>query len=81
MRSGVAGMSIEGTPAGRRASSTAAITVWGARTIGGDANADLKYVSTRRLLLYLKKSIDQGTQWVVFEPNDPSLWANQLGKS
>ena len=52
-----------------------AITVWGARTIGGDANADLKYVSTRRLLLYLKKSIDQGTQWVVFEPNDPSLWA------
>ena len=26
------------------------ITVWGARTIGGDMNADLKYVSTRRLL-------------------------------
>jgi phage tail sheath protein FI len=51
------------------------ILVWGARTVGGDANADLKYVSTRRLLLYLKKSIDQGTQWVVFEPNDPSLWA------
>jgi uncharacterized protein len=29
----------------------------------------------RRLFLYLRKSIDQGTQWVVFEPNDPGLWA------
>ena len=51
------------------------ITVWGARTIGGDMNFDLKYISTRRLLIFLEKSIDQGTQWVVFEPNDPSLWA------
>ncbi len=51
------------------------ITVWGARTLGGDANADLKYVNVRRLLLFLEKSIDHGTQWVVFEPNDPSLWA------
>jgi hypothetical protein len=51
------------------------ITVWGARTIGGDMNADLKYISTRRLLIFLERSIDEGTQWVVFEPNDPSLWA------
>jgi len=51
------------------------IRVWGARTIGGDANADLKYISVRRTLLYLRKSIDHGTQWVVFEPNDRSLWA------
>ena len=50
------------------------ITVWGARTIGGDANADLKYVNVRRTLLFLRKSIDQGTQWVVFEPNEPGLW-------
>jgi len=50
------------------------ITVWGARTIGGDANADLKYISVRRTLLFLRKSIDQGTQWVVFEPNEPGLW-------
>jgi len=50
------------------------VTVWGARTIGGDMNADLKYVSTRRLLIYLEKSIDHGTQWVVFEPNDRALW-------
>lgn len=50
------------------------IQVWGARTIGGDANGDLKYVSVRRTLLYLRKSIEQGTQWVVFEPNGPALW-------
>jgi len=51
------------------------IKVWGARTIGGDANGDLKYVNVRRTLLFLEKSIDHGTQWVVFEPNDRTLWA------
>lgn len=51
------------------------IFVWGARTIGGDDNADLKYINVRRTLLFLRESIDQGTQWVVFEPNDPGLWA------
>jgi phage tail sheath protein FI len=51
------------------------ITVWGARTIGGDANADLKYLSVRRTLIFLRESIDRGTQWVVFEPNDRTLWA------
>lgn len=50
------------------------ILVWGARTVGGDANADLKYVSVRRTLLFLEKSIRDGTQWVVFEPNTPALW-------
>jgi len=50
------------------------ILVWGARTVGGDANADLKYINVRRTLLFLRESIDEGTQWVVFEPNDPSLW-------
>src|SRR5205823_3157925 len=51
------------------------IRVWGARTLGGDANTAWKYVSVRRLFLFLRESIDQGTQWVVFEPNDPALWA------
>jgi phage tail sheath protein FI len=50
------------------------IRVWGARTVGGDANADLKYINVRRTLLYLRESIDEGTQWVVFEPNTPALW-------
>ncbi len=51
------------------------ITVWGARTLGGDANGAWKYVNVRRLFLFLRESIDEGTQWVVFEPNDSSLWA------
>jgi phage tail sheath protein FI len=51
------------------------IRVWGARTVGGDRNAEWKYVSVRRLFLFLRESIDEGTQWVVFEPNDSSLWA------
>jgi len=50
------------------------ILVWGARTIGGNSNADLKYISVRRTLLFLRESIDRGTQWVVFEPNTPALW-------
>ncbi len=51
------------------------ITIWGARTLGGDANGEWKYLSVRRLFLFLRESIDEGIQWAVFEPNDPSLWA------
>lgn len=50
------------------------ITVWGARTCGGDDNNEWRYVSVRRTFLYIAKSIDEGTQWVVFEPNDIALW-------
>lgn len=49
------------------------IRVWGARTIS--SNALWKYVSVRRLFIFLERSIYEGTQWVVFEPNDPRLWA------
>jgi len=51
------------------------VTVWGARTLGGDQNGDVKYISVRRLLIFLRESVEQGTQWVVFEPNGPQLWA------
>lgn len=50
------------------------VKVWGARTMGGDANAEFKYISTRRFFNFLRESIDEGTQWVVFEPNTSSLW-------
>jgi phage tail sheath protein FI len=50
------------------------IRVWGARTVGGNANADLKYINVRRTLLFLRESIDEGLQWAVFEPNEPGLW-------
>lgn len=38
--------------------------------------ADLKYVHVRRLLMFIEQSIIRGLQWVVFERNDPLLWAN-----
>jgi phage tail sheath protein FI len=49
------------------------ILVWGARTLSSDSI--WKYVNVRRLASFLERSIDVGTQWVVFEPNDPKLWA------
>jgi len=49
------------------------ILVWGARTLSPDA--ERKYVSVRRLMIFLERSIYEGTQWVVFEPNDERLWA------
>jgi phage tail sheath protein FI len=49
------------------------IRVWGARTISSDPI--WKYVNVRRLFLYIEESIEEGTQWVVFEPNDQRLWA------
>ncbi|UXY14691.1 phage tail sheath subtilisin-like domain-containing protein [Chitiniphilus purpureus] len=48
--------------------------VWGARTISSDP--EWKYVNVRRLFIYLEHSIDKGTQWAVFEPNNARLWAN-----
>jgi uncharacterized protein len=51
------------------------IRVWGARTLGGDANTEFKYINIRRHFSYLRDSIDKGTQWTVFEPNTPELWA------
>jgi len=50
------------------------IYVWGARTIGGDANGEYKYISTRRYFNFLRESIDEGTQFAVFEPNSSALW-------
>lgn len=49
------------------------IRVWGARTTSSDTL--WKYINVRRLFLYLEESIEEGTQWVVFEPNDEKLWA------
>lgn len=47
--------------------------VWGARVLTSDAS--WKYVNVRRLFIFVEESIDEGTQWVVFEPNDEPLWA------
>lgn len=47
--------------------------VWGARTLTSDS--EWKYINVRRLFINVEESIDEGTQWVVFEPNDEPLWA------
>jgi phage tail sheath protein FI len=49
------------------------IRVWGARTMSSDP--EWKYVNVRRLFLFVEESIEEGTQWVVFEPNDEPTWA------
>ena len=47
--------------------------VWGGRTTSNDP--DWKYINVRRLFIFVEKSIERGTQWVVFEPNDEPTWA------
>lgn len=49
------------------------IMVWGARTMSADP--EWRYVNVRRLFIYLERSIDLGTKWVVFEPNSEPTWA------
>jgi len=49
------------------------IRVWGARTLSSDAS--WRYINVRRLFNFVEKSIQTGTQWIVFEPNDAALWA------
>ena len=48
------------------------IRVSGARTLSSDP--EWRYVPVRRVFLHLASSIDQGTRWTVFEPNDERLW-------
>ena len=49
------------------------IRIWGARTTSSDP--EWKYINVRRLFLFVEESIEKGTQWVVFEPNNEQLWA------
>jgi phage tail sheath protein FI len=51
--------------------------VWGARTLKGNDQfgSQWKYVPIRRLALFIESSLYDGTQWVVFEPNDEPLWS------
>jgi phage tail sheath protein FI len=49
------------------------LLVYGARCL--TSNTSWKYINVRRLFIYVEQSIERGTQWVVFEPNDEPLWA------
>ncbi len=44
------------------------IIPWGGRTFS------LEYIHIRRMLEYTEQCIFEGTKWVIFEPNDESLW-------
>ncbi|NLS75692.1 MAG: hypothetical protein GXY76_00390 [Chloroflexi bacterium] len=49
------------------------IRVWGSRCLTSDSG--WKYVPVRRLFIFIEESLDEGLQWVVFEPNGENLWA------
>jgi phage tail sheath protein FI len=49
------------------------ILVWGARTRAAAAS-EWRYLSVRRLFNMIEESIVEGTTWIVFEPNDRTLW-------
>jgi uncharacterized protein len=53
------------------------VKVYGARTLASDPAGDPEwtYVNVRRLVNFLRESIEDGTQWVVFEPNSGELWS------
>jgi hypothetical protein len=46
--------------------------VWGARTY--TKNANWRYLNVRRLFNMIEESIAESTRWIVFEPNDRTLW-------
>ncbi|MFI6264930.1 phage tail sheath family protein [Micromonospora sp. NPDC051006] len=49
------------------------IRVWGARTLAAEAS-EWRYLNVRRLSIAIEQAIANGTRWMVFEPNDFSLW-------
>jgi uncharacterized protein len=57
---------------GIRAFAREGIRVWGARTLADDP--EWRYLSVRRLFNMVEESIEEGTNWIAFEPNDRTLW-------
>lgn len=47
------------------------------RTLAGSSggSSDWRYLSARRLALFIVNSIEGGTRWVVYQNNGPELWA------
>lgn len=60
-----------------RAFGTEGLRVWGARTLSSDSS--WRYVNVRRLFNMVETTIKDGTNWVVFEPNDPTTWGRVWG--
>jgi phage tail sheath protein FI len=49
------------------------IRVWGARTLAPESS-EWRYLNVRRLFSMIEKTIALDTRWIVFEPNDQTLW-------
>lgn len=49
------------------------IRLWGARTVA-DGSSEWRYLNVRRLFNMIEESIATSTRWIVFEPNDRTLW-------
>ena len=49
------------------------IRVWGARTLAA-SSSEWRYLNVRRLFNMIEESIAESTRWIVFEPNDVTLW-------
>ncbi len=49
------------------------IRVWGARTLAA-GSSEWRYLNVRRLFNMIEESIAVSTRWIVFEPNDQTLW-------
>jgi phage tail sheath protein FI len=52
----------------------AGAVIWGTRTLR--PSSEWRYVPVRRTAMFLRKSIHNGIQWAVFEPNDEDLWTS-----
>ncbi len=49
--------------------------VWGARTLSTKADPEWRYVPVRRTAIFIERSLYEGIQWAVFEPNNHLLWS------
>jgi len=47
--------------------------IYGARTLAGNDN-EWRYVSVRRLFIFVEESVKKATEQFVFEPNDANTW-------
>lgn len=54
--------------------SDSGIRVWGARTTVARIDPEWRYINVRRLFNMVEQSLEEGTKWAVFEPNDSKLW-------
>jgi phage tail sheath protein FI len=52
--------------------------VWGARTLAGNDN-EWRYINVRRLFNYVEESVQEATEFVVFEPNTANTWQRLKG--